>query len=281
MSLLTRKRTLLAKIEGTYGTDPSPGSSDAMLVKNLNFTPINSELVSRDLIRPFLGNSQTLLAQLSCAIDFEVELAGAGIPGVAPAWGRLLRACAFSETPHTAAISITRSGGVATATLTAHGFSAGGTVRISGASQTEYNGDMVIASVPTADTFTFAVAGTPATPATGSPVVGTTVVYAPVSINFDSVGFYFNVDGIFHKVLGARGSAEFSINPKQIRLLSLRSWVYILTRLTRLLRALTFLLSKFQKLQTLRIRPLFQCSAFLEFWRHSRFRLQTMFSIAR
>lgn len=62
--------------------------------------------------------------------------------------------------------SITRVGAVATVTLVGHGYQTGAPVSISGAVQTEYNGVFVI-TVLTADTFTYAVGGTPATPATG------------------------------------------------------------------------------------------------------------------
>lgn len=215
MSKLNRKRTILAKIESVYGTDATPSGSDAMLVRNLNVTPIDAETVSRDLIRPYLGNSDTLLAQTSVKLDFEIELAGAGIPGAAPAWAPLLKACGFSQTLNTAAVTITRSSSTATATLAAHGFAVGDTVTISGASESEYNGDQRITAVTT-NTFDFEVSGTPTTPATGSPVVGRTAVYTPVSSSFDSLSIYFALDGIRQKILGARGSVEFGINVKQI-----------------------------------------------------------------
>lgn len=68
--------------------------------------------------------------------------------------------------------SITRSSAVATVTTAAaHKFVVGDTVTISGATQTEYNGSFTITSVPTATTFTYAVSGSPATPATGTPVI--------------------------------------------------------------------------------------------------------------
>lgn len=67
--------------------------------------------------------------------------------------------------------SITRSGTTATATVTAgHMFVEGETVTISGATQTEYNGSFAISGV-TRTTFQFTVTGTPATPATGTPMV--------------------------------------------------------------------------------------------------------------
>lgn len=68
-------------------------------------------------------------------------------------------------------ITLTRSGDVATATLTAHGYDVGQEVIIAGATEIAYNGEVIIASTPTSDTFTYAVFGEPTTPATGSPTV--------------------------------------------------------------------------------------------------------------
>lgn len=69
---------------------------------------------------------------------------------------------------------ITRSGTTATVTTTAaHRFKVGDKVVMSGATQTEYNGTMVITTVPTATTFTYEVSGSPATPATGTPAIAT------------------------------------------------------------------------------------------------------------
>lgn len=65
-------------------------------------------------------------------------------------------------------ITITRSGTTATATCTTHGFSQHQIVAISGAVEGDYNGDFRITSIPTVNTFTFEVANSPATPATGT-----------------------------------------------------------------------------------------------------------------
>ena len=147
MPLLSRKRTILAKTEITYGTDPTPtGTANAILVRNLNITPLNAELASRDLVRPYLGASEQLLASSYVAVDFEVEMAGAGTAGTAPAYGPLLLACGMSETL------------VALATAT----------------------------------------------------------YTPVSTAFKSVTIYYNVDGVLHKITGARGNVELNIAAGQI-----------------------------------------------------------------
>lgn len=64
--------------------------------------------------------------------------------------------------------SITRSGSTATVTTAAnHGFSTGDSATIMGAAQTDYNIDAVV-SVVDATHFTYTVANSPATPATGT-----------------------------------------------------------------------------------------------------------------
>jgi hypothetical protein len=140
MALLTRKRLILLETESTYGTDPTPDGADAVLVRDLNITPLQSDVVSRDLIRPYLGASEQLLANTRVECTFSVELAGSGTAGTAPRYGKALKACGLSET--------------------------------------------IVAT--------------------------TSVTYAPVSSSFSSATIYYNIDGVLHKVTGARGT--FSIN---------------------------------------------------------------------
>lgn len=64
--------------------------------------------------------------------------------------------------------TITRSGAVATVHQVAHGYEKNNRVLVAGAVETEYNGDVAVASVIDVDNFTYAVAGSPATPATGT-----------------------------------------------------------------------------------------------------------------
>ena len=99
MPLLSRKQLILAETELTYGNDPLPTeSANAILVRNVEVTPLETETVSRELIRPFLGHADQLLAQRRVLINFEVELAGSGTAGTAPAYGPLLEACRCTET---------------------------------------------------------------------------------------------------------------------------------------------------------------------------------------
>ena len=106
---LTRKKFLIAKIESTYGTDPSPvGGSDAVQVSSLEITPIESDNVQAAAFQGFLGNStrSTLVANKRVSVTFDVELAGSGTAGTAPAFGPLLKSCGLSETI-SAGVSVT------------------------------------------------------------------------------------------------------------------------------------------------------------------------------
>ena len=106
MPLLNRKRLIAAKIESTVGTDSVPTGTDALLVRNLDITPLSGDVVSRDLVRPYFGNFDQLIAKTSVAISFEVELAGSGTAGTAPKYDSVLKACGMSGTV-SAGVSVT------------------------------------------------------------------------------------------------------------------------------------------------------------------------------
>ena len=150
MALLTRKRVILIEAEGSYGTDPTLVAADAVLVRDLSITPQSSDVVSRELIRPYLGASEQLLANTRVECTFAVELSGSGTAGTAPRYGDALKACGMSET---------------------------------------------ISS-------------------------GTSVTYAPVSSSFSSVTIHYNIDGVRHKVTGARGTVELTAEVGQIPVLN-------------------------------------------------------------
>jgi hypothetical protein len=98
MPFLTRKRTILLKTESTYGTDATPTGSDALTVRSLDISPIDADVVDRDLVRPYLGSSTQLLANIKVQCNFEVELAGSGTAGTAPRWGPAMLACGTAAT---------------------------------------------------------------------------------------------------------------------------------------------------------------------------------------
>ncbi len=105
MALLARKKILLAKIEATYGTDAAPAGADAVLVSELNLSPLEAQTVQRNNIRPYLGRDLEIHVGEHVKVDFQVEVAGSGTSGAsitAPAWGKLMRGCGFAETVDTA-----------------------------------------------------------------------------------------------------------------------------------------------------------------------------------
>ncbi len=99
MPKLHRKRSILAKAESSYGSDPTPtGSANYVQVIDLNIEPVVSDEVSRDLIRPYMGNYEVIPANTRVNVTFDVEMAGSGSAGTAPKYGAILKACGLSET---------------------------------------------------------------------------------------------------------------------------------------------------------------------------------------
>lgn len=94
-----RKRVVFAKLESTYGTNPTLAVTDAILTRNLVLDDSYAgDKVSRNLDRPTLGLEEEINVGPYQMLSFEVELAGSGTAGVAPRYGRLLQACGFTET---------------------------------------------------------------------------------------------------------------------------------------------------------------------------------------
>lgn len=99
MTQFSRNKMILAKVEGTYGTDPTPvEGSNAILTKNLSRGPYSGPTITRDLDLPTMGNDHLIVTGATAEISFDVELAGSAAAGTAPHYGELLRACGLGET---------------------------------------------------------------------------------------------------------------------------------------------------------------------------------------
>lgn len=100
----------------------------------------------------------------------------------------------LSSTPVAVSVSsITRTSTTATVTTAAaHGFTTGDYVTIAGATQTDYNGEFSI-TVTAATTFTYTVANSPTTPATGT----ITTTYRSNSTGEQLLGFYTLASGVW------------------------------------------------------------------------------------
>jgi hypothetical protein len=113
------------------------------------------------------------------ALAGSTTLALSSVAGFPPAgWvdvdGQVIRYTGISGTtltgiPPLVFATITRVGAVATITVGAHGWATGDTIVVIGAQQSEYNGAHVV-TVIDGNTATYAVSGTPVTPATSTPI---------------------------------------------------------------------------------------------------------------
>ena len=98
MALLTRKRVIAVLKETTAGTYNAPQAANCLLVRDLSITPQESDVVSRDLVRPYFGASEQLQANTRVSCTFSVEMAGVGSgdADVAPNYGECIEACGFT-----------------------------------------------------------------------------------------------------------------------------------------------------------------------------------------
>jgi hypothetical protein len=216
--------SLLAKNESGYATDPTPtGAANAILLKGKpTLTPMELTSVARDNLRPYFGNSEILPSSIFGKLDFEVEAAGSGIAGVAPAWGPLMRGCGWAETITAAAIVGTAQAGGSTTTIKlAAAASAtddlydGMPISITAGTGNGQSG-FIVDYDGTAKTATVVSSAWIAPDNTSQYSIGANVSYRPVSQNFESVALYMNIDGVLHRFLGARGNQSFSLGVDKI-----------------------------------------------------------------
>ena len=217
-----RKKAILAKIETVYATDPTPtGAANAILMRDVEFTPFEAEYVERDIAREFLGHQDQIVATVRAKLTYKVEMAGSGTAGVAPPWGPLVRACALAEYILAAAHAGTaQAGGASTITLAAAASATndayrGMRIRTTGGTGT---GQARVISTYVGATKVATVSEAWITPPdiTTTYSIDAQVAYLPVSSSMESVTKYFNMDGKRHLMLGARGTMGVSIMPRAL-----------------------------------------------------------------
>lgn len=105
--MLKTRAVLLAKIETTYNTDPTPvANTNAILVENLAWSFEGARRAERAAVRNSLAPLKSLYGGSLMSITFDAEIKGSGAAGTAPELGTLLRGCGFAETV-VAATSVT------------------------------------------------------------------------------------------------------------------------------------------------------------------------------
>lgn len=247
----TRKQAVLFKVETVYGSDAGPtGGANAMLVTNLQIVPMEGGTVSRDLVRPYLGNDQQIPVNTHVSVSFDVEMSGSGVAGTPPAYGVMLRACGLAETAVTGLATIANSPPVDVGTP-AGSFTFVKTAAFTGTQPRDVTltcttaGGSGIAqftvSAPAAGNLdaynqagvvmTDAVAfdlggGAQITPTVTAPfqvgdeftiaLTAPRVEYDPVSDGFEAGTLYVNKDGNLHALLGSRGTVQMKLEANQL-----------------------------------------------------------------
>lgn len=229
MALSQKKRVILVKLETAYGTDSGPAITDAVLCSGLDIAPLEGSSVERDFIRPYFANSGSIRVENYASVSFDTELAGStGVSGTAPEWGLLLKAANFSETITAAPITgICGAAGSLTTIALAAGaseiddFYTGMTVTIvagTGIGQTgeiiSYVGSTKIATI--SRPWALAPVLTISTYSIGANVIYTPNSNFGIAVTNTSASIYFNLDGVKHVLLGARGTVSFDLSPKAI-----------------------------------------------------------------
>lgn len=222
-SLVKSNAAVLLKAEATYGVDPVPTTgSNALLVRNVDIQPVEGSAVDLAYLVPWYGQSPAMRVTNYMTASFEADWApgaqGAGIVGPLDA---LWKACGVSSSAIAAAVTGTAQVGGSTISIKlAAGASAvdnfyrGMTLTITGGTASgqvsnvvAYNGTTKLA------TLFPAITGTP--DATSTYSLAPSVFYDPIAAGFGSCALYYNLAGVLHKMIGARGTLSLDLSANQ------------------------------------------------------------------
>lgn len=92
--MVDTSKVILRKKETTYNTDAAPtAAANAALTRRWRGTPLAADTLDRGLDRPSLGRTRSANTNRRSTFGYELEIAGSGAPGTAPAWMVDLEAC--------------------------------------------------------------------------------------------------------------------------------------------------------------------------------------------
>jgi hypothetical protein len=212
MSKLIRMSTILAKAEVSYGTDPTPGDANGILISEPTFN-VNGSKVTRDYLRATISPIGHVVGEKSIGIDFETELKGSGTGGTALKAEALLLACGLGVT---AVECVPISGG--SGTFVVGETVTGGTSSKTGVVQFRTANHIILSassgSLTSGETITGGTSGATATVGT-NPMDQNGLLYKPVSSSFGSCTIYYYLDGIRHIAVGCRGSLSLDFTVGQ------------------------------------------------------------------
>lgn len=101
---------VFAKKETTYGTDATPtGALNAVVTRNYQSAPVIVDRIERNLDSGSYGAQPGAPSNERRTISYEVEIAGSGTAGTAPAWMELLEGCGMAAAVLTASVDAQQS----------------------------------------------------------------------------------------------------------------------------------------------------------------------------
>lgn len=133
--LFKQNALLMAKIEGTYGTDSVPdANNNPFLVRNMSINPMEGSAVDLEYVRPWYGQDASLRVATYMSCQFDTDwVPGPNAAGTASPFDVLLRACGLSATAVAAAITGTAQTGEKDVTGTAQSGSTSSTLKLASA----------------------------------------------------------------------------------------------------------------------------------------------------
>lgn len=144
-------KVIFAKKETIYGTDATPtGAVNAALTRNFTAKPVVVDRVARNLDRPVRGRTKDAPSNARQTFSYELELAGAGAAGTAPAWMEHLQACGMDApviTAGTSAVQKFAPIGTALSALTAYHWH-GNQRRVGLGTRGTFSGDFTAGAYP-------------------------------------------------------------------------------------------------------------------------------------
>jgi len=98
-AMLTKKTVILAKVEDTYGTDPTPAAGDnSVMAYEFESPDIEPNMIKRAYGNDDLSKYQELRGKTGFAFSVKTHLRGSGSAGTAPRRSPLYKAAGLNET---------------------------------------------------------------------------------------------------------------------------------------------------------------------------------------
>lgn len=228
MAMIDHRTLLLAKIEVTPGTDPTPASgTNDIQCQNLKWRDNISSQETEEYTSALDTGVPMIGATLS-EISFDVWMNGSGTPETAPEWGVLLRACGWAETITSTAVPSSAEALAAggSTTMAVLGASATATVDLYWGMPITFTsavtGDSFIASYTASKQATLTDTMGGSLIATSNYQIPKNTLYRPTSASIPAVTLWAYKDGVLHKGVGARGDFSLKYNVGQASLFSFR-----------------------------------------------------------